>query len=110
MSNNKNRKRNSIINFRVTEEEKFIIENMINFSGKSKQEYFTEHLLEKEVYIYYGKFESDRLSVEIKRIRRELEKLSNQHNNNEQIFKVLKKLEILYSMLIVSRERNQKYV
>ena len=46
--NGKNRKRNRILNFRVSEEEYDLINKQIEISGLSKQEYFIQLLGEHQ--------------------------------------------------------------
>lgn len=69
----KNRKRNRIINFRVSQEERDQIEAKILVSGMQKSDYFIQSTLGQPIHILAGKYQSDRLSVEIKRIRERLE-------------------------------------
>ena len=47
----KNRKRNQILNFRVTPEEKIIIENRIAVSGLAKAEFFIKSCLHQEIQV-----------------------------------------------------------
>ncbi len=46
----KNRLRNNLLNFRVTAEERALIENRISLSGLSKIEYFTQSCLNQEIH------------------------------------------------------------
>lgn len=46
----KARKRNMILNFRVTPEEKVLIENRIALSGMTKAEYFIQSCLHNEIH------------------------------------------------------------
>lgn len=50
--NEKNRYRNVIMNFRVTQEEKEKIENRIALSGLNKQDYFIQSLMNQQVICY----------------------------------------------------------
>lgn len=47
--NEKNRYRNVIMNFRVTQEEKERIENRIALSGLNKQDYFIQSLINQQI-------------------------------------------------------------
>lgn len=47
--NEKNRYRNVIMNFRVTQEEKECIESRISLSGLNKQDYFIQSLMNQRV-------------------------------------------------------------
>ncbi|MFV0363247.1 MAG: plasmid mobilization protein [Suipraeoptans sp.] len=48
----KNRKRNIILNFRVSEEEKHMIENRIKLSGLAKADYLIKSCLHQEIVTY----------------------------------------------------------
>ena len=49
--NEKNRKRNKILNFRVTSEEKELIETRIRLTGLSKEMYFIESCLYQKIFV-----------------------------------------------------------
>ena len=61
------------MSFRVTEEEKTELEARINVCGLPKGEYFRQSLLHKQINITAGKFHSDRLALELRRMREALE-------------------------------------
>ena len=63
----KNRKRNQTVCFRMTPEERRELEARITVSGLPKGKYFIQSLLHKEIKIAVGKYQSDRLSLEIRR-------------------------------------------
>lgn len=50
--NDKNRKRNIILNFRVSEEEKSLIEKRIDLSGLSKADFFIKSCLHQQIVTY----------------------------------------------------------
>ena len=50
--NEKNRRRNVIMNFRVTPEEKRKIESRIELSGLNKQDYFIQSLMNQQVICF----------------------------------------------------------
>lgn len=72
---NDRRKRSLIVNFRVTPEERELIEARIKLTGLSKSEYFIKTFLCQEINITVGKYQSDRFSLEFKRLREAIEKI-----------------------------------
>lgn len=63
---NKDRKRNRILNFRVSEEELRLIDAKVAVSGLAKGDYFIRMLYGETIVIRAGKYQSDRLAVELK--------------------------------------------
>lgn len=61
------------MSFRVTEEEKTELEARIIACGLPKGEYFRQSLLHQQINITAGKFHSDRLALELRRMRQTLE-------------------------------------
>ena len=61
----KDRKRNQTVCFRMTPEERRELEARIKVSGLPKGKYFIQSVLHQEVKIAVGKYQSDRLSLEI---------------------------------------------
>ena len=72
---NKDRIKSEHINFRVSPEERALIEARIKVTGLSKSEYYLKTFMEQKIFITVGKYQSDRLSLEFKRLREMLEKL-----------------------------------
>ena len=70
---NKNRVRNRIINFRVTPSEYEEIQARIKVCGIPKGEYFIKSLLYQRIEISVGKYKSDRLALELKKLREAFE-------------------------------------
>ena len=70
------RVRNKTISFRTSPEEHRLIRARITLSGLSVSEYTIQALLGNPVEIRVGKFESDRLSVELKHLSRSLNAVS----------------------------------
>lgn len=68
-----NRVRNKTISFRASPEEHRLIRARITVSGLSISEYTIQAMLGNPIEIRVGKFESDRLSVELKRLNRKLD-------------------------------------
>lgn len=67
------RERDFTIGFRVTPEERRNIEARVKASGLTRGDYFRETFNNQQISIRIGKYESDRLSIEIKRLRIALE-------------------------------------
>ena len=77
----KNRVRNQTVCFRATQEERRQIEARIAVSGMPKGQFYIQSLLHQEINIVVGKYQSDRLSLEIRHLREELEKISENDEN-----------------------------
>lgn len=71
-----NRVRNKTISFRASPEEHRLIRARITVSGLSVSEYTIQAMLGNPIVICVGKFESDRLSVELKRLGRRMDAIS----------------------------------
>ena len=69
----KKRKRNQTISFRMSPEERRELEARILVSGMPKGMYMIESLLHQELNIVAGKYQRDRLSLELKRLRQALD-------------------------------------
>ena len=67
------RKRSIVVSFRVSVQEFAALKERIFLSGKKKATYFLESLLKQKIEIIAGKFASDRLSLEVKRLAKALE-------------------------------------
>lgn len=65
----RDRKRNQTISFRMSPEERRQMEARILVTGMPKGQYFIESLLHQKIQITAGKYQSDRLAVEFKRLR-----------------------------------------
>lgn len=64
------------ISFRVTIEERAAIEARIKVCGIPKGEYYRQSLLYQNINIMAGKYHSDRLAMEIRRMRETLESIT----------------------------------
>lgn len=89
---NDRRKRSLIVNFRVTPEERELIEARIKLTGLSKSDYFIKTVLAQDINITVGKYQSDRLSLEFKRLREAISDLEINNLDDE-----------LYQLLLESR-------
>lgn len=70
----KNRKRNRILNFRVSEEEYDLINKKIEISGLKKQDYFLQMLLNHEVKLVSDYRLSDNIAKEIFQLAKAIKK------------------------------------
>ena len=91
----KNRKRNQTVCFRMTPEERRELEARITVSGLPKGKYFIQSLLHKEIKIAVGKYQSDRLSLEIRRLWERLDSLET-----EELYEVLADCRELMKQII----------
>lgn len=101
-----NRTRDQSIAFHVTKDEMIEINARIKMSGLSRGDYFIKTFLEQEIHTVIGKFECDRLAVELKRLRECIEKVKN-----DEIETLLKECKALLNEMIVYlpvRERKSK--
>ena len=64
-----NRTRNKTVSFRLTPEEYRQMEEPIKITGFPKNEFMIRSMLEQHISIRVGKFESDRLSLEVRRLK-----------------------------------------
>lgn len=67
------RTRNQTISFRATPEERAHLEARIKLSGMQKREYFMASLLHQPIKIAVGKYKSDRLGMEIRKLSERFE-------------------------------------
>lgn len=70
-----NRKRNHILNFRVSDEEYELINKKINLSQMSKQDYFIQFLTEREISVYADYRVADAIAKEIFQLVRVIKKV-----------------------------------
>ena len=99
----KNRFPSSIISFRVSPEERLQIETRIKVCGIPKGEYFINSLLHQKNVISVGKYKSDRLSMELKRLRETLENMKK----TDEIENILEECKFLLTeLLAITREND----
>jgi tRNA U34 5-methylaminomethyl-2-thiouridine-forming methyltransferase MnmC len=77
----KDRLRNQTVSFRVSPEERRQLEARIILSGMPKGQYFIQSLLHQELSIVVGKYQSDRLSLELRRLREQIVALRRSDND-----------------------------
>ena len=74
---NENRVRSKTVSFYVTPLEHTELMARIKVSGMPKGEYFIQSLLHQKIEIYVGKYQSDRLALELKKLRETLETITD---------------------------------
>lgn len=84
---NHERIRNQIINFRVSPEERAEIEAKAVVSGMPKGEFYLNAIMGVEISAAGGRYESDRLAVELKKLRLELQNIKP--DESEDLFRVV---------------------
>ncbi len=100
----KNRFRNTTISFRVSPEERLALEARIKVCGMPKGEYFIQSLLHQNICISVGKYQSDRLSLEFKKLREVLETVSD----IDEMVDIANECKALLNQLIIITKDNQK--
>lgn len=78
----KNRIRNKTVSFRMSPQEIRELEAKLKASGKPKGEFIIDSILKGEINIIVGRYESDRLAVEIKRLREQIDNLSSKDTDS----------------------------
>lgn len=68
-----NRARSNTVSFRLSDEEFRNMEARIKITGLAKNEFMIRSMLDSYIEIRAGKFESDRLSLEIRRLKNALQ-------------------------------------
>lgn len=100
----KNRQRNCTVCFRATPQEVQMLEARIKVSGLPKGKYILESVLHQKVSIAVGKYQSDRMSLELQKLRMALER-----TDGEEQQQVLVECKCLLDQLLkISREPADK--
>ena len=102
--NEKNRKRNNIINFRVTENERRLIERRISLSGMKRVDYFIESCLYQAILVKGNIRTFDKIRERLSAIE---SKLSDMEENPKLTREELLELRTILEMLkfIYKREK-----
>lgn len=98
--------RNRTISIRVSPEESAQIEARIKVAGMQKSEYYIKTFLQQEINIVVGKYQSDRLSLEFRRLRECIEQLDSAEE--VAFFSLLLDCKALLSELKPLVERDEK--
>ena len=99
----KNRIRNQSMCFQASYEERRMIEERIKISGIPKGRFYLDSLLKSRIIISVGKFESDKLSLEIRRLRQALEDAGTDDND---LYAALVDCRAFFEQMIIALERN----
>jgi hypothetical protein len=92
----KNR-RNQTICFRMSAEERKELEARITVSGLPKGKFFIQSVLYQEIHIAVGKYQSDRLSLEVRRLG---ESLNQVQTESEELYEALAECRALMKQFI----------
>ena len=93
--NEKNRKRNRILNFRVSQEEYDLINKQVEISGLSKQDYFIQLLGEHKINITADYRVADTIEKEVFQLARVIKKFGKLNDEEQDILLYI--LEIILS-------------
>lgn len=93
----KNRRRNQTICFRMSAEERKEMEARIAVSGLPKGKFYIQSVLYQEIHIAVGKYQSDRLSLEVRRLGERLEQVQPECM---EVYEVLEECRALMRQLI----------
>jgi hypothetical protein len=85
IKNEKNRKRNRILNFRVSQEEYDLINKQVEISGLSKQEYFIQLLGEHQIKIIADYRVLDAISKEIFQLAKVVKKFGKLNEEEQDV-------------------------
>ena len=100
----KNRQRNCTVCFRATPQEVQMLEARVKVSGLPKGKYILESVLHQKIRIAVGKYQSDRMSLELQKLRMALER-----TDGEEQQEVLADCKCLLEQLLeISREPADK--
>lgn len=91
------RYRNKTISFRVSPEEDQLIQARFKVSGLGKAAFIRRSILDCNINITAGRYQSDRLSLEVKRLRDELSRLPLSETNS--VENLLNEIQALLKVL-----------
>lgn len=92
-----NRKRNKLINFWVTAHEMDLIETRVKLTGMAKGEFLIKTLSEQNISLSVGKYESDRLSLELNRLSNAL---TSCNTESDEGLALLNECKLLFTELV----------
>ncbi|MCD8082063.1 MAG: hypothetical protein LUE86_00715 [Clostridiales bacterium] len=102
--NEKNRYRNVIMNFRVTQEEKEKIESRIAVSGLQKSDYFIQSLMNQTVICHGNIRMFDSIKTQLNFIMRWLENVQSMRDIDENILESVRMILELYAGLDIEKK------
>lgn len=94
--NEKKRKRSIIVNFRMTLEEKKLLDNRIELSGIQRQDFFIQSCLHQKIITYGNIRTFDAIRMKIVEIKKHLNSISK---SEELDLEVLESLRMILEML-----------
>ncbi|MFR5601015.1 MAG: plasmid mobilization protein [Lachnospiraceae bacterium] len=106
--NEKNRYRNVIMNFRVTQEEKERIEQRIFLSGLKRQDYFIQSLMNQKVVCYGNIRLFDAVKKQLVKVEKHIESLCSLNDVDENLLGSIRMILELYNGIENSEETNKK--
>lgn len=95
----KDRYRNKTISFRMSPDERRQLDSRIKVSGIPKGQFIIQSLLQTEINIIVGKYQSDRLSLEIKRLKEAFETF-NSADEDEELIEITKDCRTLLQTIL----------
>lgn len=104
----KDRYRNQTVSFRVSPEERRQIEARIIACGLPKGQYFIQSLLNQEINITLGRWQSDRLSIELRRLRELIMVLSNKDDSATLRVLLDDLKELLQQVIVITAAQKDK--
>lgn len=94
--NEKKRKRSVIVNFRMTPEEKKLLDNRIELSGMQRQDFFIQSCLHQKIITYGNIRTFDAMRKKVAEINKHLNSISK---SEELDLQVLESLRMILEML-----------
>lgn len=101
----KDRFRNKTVSFRMSPDEIKLLTARLKVSGKAKGQFITDAILKSKIEVIVGKYQSDRLSLEIRRLRDQI----NEWIRKDDIYEVralLLECHAIVEELIKSMDQN----
>ena len=95
MKKQQHREKEQTVSFRMTREDLRRLNAKVIVSGLPRTEYMTRIALQEGIHIFVERFESDRLGVELKKLRRQLESLEEISKIEDTVKDCIALLEIM---------------
>ncbi len=99
-----NRKRDKIINFRVSEEEKNLINERVGLSGLTRQEFFIQSCLEQKIITYGNVKTFAKMDERLLEIQRNLKSVISGNGLDAEMMEALKTILEMYQGLQIMEE------
>ncbi len=95
---NRNRKRPRTVAFRLTDEEFMRLDQRVKITGEVKGDYLRAMALTGEINIGVGKYQSDKLALELKKLTNGLDKVIEK-NYEKDIYGIVTEIKLLFEEL-----------